>query len=393
VLADTARYLLGKPLADSTLTAEQRASLLAKILAHSATFSEQKQVYLTKPLASGVTNTDVAIKTWLAQRQFSDLVDSSTQIIFSANKQLQHGLVSTEQNQKRTVKSLLTVFGSIDQLFTQVDYKRSFLDFVASTDDFFGNANVDDDQTARVGKNVLSWLLPTEQHTTDVAKVLNTTYSALEQARLQPTKVLLSEFGNTDQLFYLAGKLLNSVGITQESQAFSVTKPLTSGFASTDAFNRTVLYNRQPTDLVAAGDVSSKLADKGLVTNTTVGDTTTTQTDFKRILNSTVSNTERVARGIQAAKQDLVILPDLVSKRNTKILASTFVQQDTVQKATNKALVSQSTTSDVLTFFKFGNRIFSEIAATNDSGVINNQSYFLESYVEPGYAGTDTYFS
>jgi hypothetical protein len=469
VLGDTTRYQLGKPLADSTLTAEQHASLLAKILAHPATFSEQKQVYLTKPLASGVTNTDVAIKTWLAQRQFSDLVASSTQIIFSASKQLQHGLVSTEQNQKRTVKSLVTVFGSIDQLFTQVDYKRSFLDFVASTDDFFGNANVDDDQTARVGKNVLSWLLPTEQHTTDVAKVLNTTYSALEQARLQPTKVLLSEFGNTDQLFYLAGKLLNSVGVTQESQVFSVTKlltsgfastdafnrtvlynrqptdlaaagdvsskladkglvtntavgdttttqtdfkrilanagvtqdlqvfsvtkPLTSGFASTDVFNRTVLYNRQPTDLAAAGEVSSKLADKGLVTNTAVGDTTTTQTDFKRILNSIISNTELVARGIQATKQDLVILPEQVRKRNTKVLVTEFVQQDVLQKAPNKALSSQSTISEVLTFFKFGNRIFSEIATTNDGGVINNQGYFAESYVEPGYAGTNTNFS
>jgi hypothetical protein len=393
VLADTSRYVLSKPLANSAIAVEQHASLLAKILVHSATLSEQKQVNLTKSLAFGVTNTDVAIKTWLAQRQFTNSVASSTQITFNASKQLQHGLVSTEQNQKRTVKSLLTIFGNIDQLFTQVDYKRSFLDFVASTDDFFGNANVDDDQTARVGKNVLNWLLPTEQHTTDVAKVLNTTYSALEQARIQPTKVLLSGFGNTDQLFYLADKLLNSVGVTQESQAFSVTKSLTSSFASADAFNRTVLYNREPTDLANASEVFSKLANKGLVTNTTVGDTTTTQTDFKRILNSIVSNTELVVRAIQATKQDLVILPEQVRKRNTKILVTEFVQQDVLQKAPNKALSSQSTTSDVVTFFKFGNRIFSEIATTNDSGVINNQGYFAESYVEPGYAGTNTNFS
>jgi len=154
-----------------------------------------------------------------------------------------------------------------------------------------------------------------------------------------------------------------------------------------------VLYNRQPTDLAAAGEVSSKLADKGLVTNTTVGDTTTTQTDFKRILNSIISNTELVVRAIQATKQDLVILPEQVRKRNTKVLVTEFVQQDVLQKAPGKNLSSQSTTSDVLTFFKFGNRLFSEIATTNDGGVINNQGYFAESYVEPGYAGTNTNFS
>jgi hypothetical protein len=393
VLDDVHSYELGKPLADSTLTLEQHASLLAKILAHTATFSEQKQVNLTKPLASGVQNTDLVIKTWLAQRQFSNSVASSSQITFNFGQQLQHSLVSTEQSQKLTNKSLITVFGSLDRLVTQVGYKRSFLDFVASTDDFFGNANVDDDQTARIGKNVLSWLLPTEQHATDVAKVLNTTYSAFEQASLQSTKVLLSEFGNTDQLYYLADKSLLDATNTQELKSFSIAKSVTSDFLSTDVFSRTVFYNRQLTDPATFSDLSSKLANKSIVTTTIAGDITTTQTDFKRILADITSNTELVVSAIQAVKQDLVLLPEQVSKHNAKVLATEFSQQDVLQKTPTKTLSSQSTTSDVLTFYKVGNRVFSEIATTIDGGVINNQGYFAESYVEPGYAGTNTYFS
>lgn len=394
-LIDLHSYLLNKAALDVATGLEQHTSFVQKVLLHTSTVGEQKQFNLHKPVFSTATNSDIVIKVWLAQRQFADSVSTNTSFKFSLGfgKTLLDSFASTEINQKNLGKVLTSGGLFTDSVVLQADYKRSFADFVASTDDFFGNANVDDDQTARIGKNLLSWLLPTDQHSVFGSKVLNTQYFVGEQARLQTSKVLSSEFSNTEELSYTTLKQLLDESNTQDQPAFESVKLLNTSFASSDTFNRLVNYNREFEHTAAFADTTSKQASKPATSVTATADQTTTQTDFKRLLASITSNTELVVSQVGAVKQELVLLPEQVNKRNTKILVSAFVPQDTAQKAPNKALASQSTTSDVLTFFKFGNRVFSEIAATNDGGVINNQGYFAESYVEPGYAGTNTYFS
>ena len=396
--SDISSRNVGKVLLNTQQLIDIRQSDVFKVLASLSNTADLARFSTSKILQDNYSASDVLTRYWQAQRVFADTAQFGTGvnvevIEFYIARKVNDSTTVSSQTTLNTDKILSSAYSVPDVFNRKVDYIRLFTDSFATTDDFFGAANVDDDQTARIGKNVLTWLSPAEQHSVFGLKVLNTQYFAAEQVRLRPTKVLQSAFGNTDQLSYTANKLLNSAGVTQDSQVFSVTKPLSSAFVSTDDFSRTVVYNRQPTDLSVASDVSSSLANKALTTQTTVGDVTTTQTDFKRILNSIVSNNELVASAIQAIKQDLIATPEQVRKRNTKVLATELSQQDVLQKTPNKALSSQSTTSDVFTFFKFGNRVFSEIATTNDSGVINNQSYFAESYVEPGYAGTNTNFS
>jgi hypothetical protein len=472
--SDISSRNVGKVLLNTQQLTEIRQSDVFKVLASLSNTADLAKFSTSKILQDSSSTSDVLSRYWQAQRVFADTAQFGTGvnvevIEFYIARKVNDSTTVSSQTTLNTDKILSSAYSVPDVFNRKVDYIRLFTDSVATTDDFFGAANIDDDQTARIGKNVLTWLASVEQHSVFGSKVLNTQYFAVEQARLQLTKVLRNAFGNTDQLSYTANKLLNSAGVTQDSQVFNTTKPLSSGFVSTDDFSRTVVYNRQPTDLVIASDVSSSLANKALITQTTVGDftttqtdfkrilasagitqdlqvfntsktlssgfvstddfsrtifysrqltdlviasdvssslankalitqttvgdVTTTQTDFKRILNSIVSNTELVVSAVQAVKQDLIATPEQVRKRNTKVLATEFSQQDVLQKTPNKTLSSQSTTSDVFTFFKFGNRVFSEIATTNDSGVINNQSYFAESYVEPGYAGTNTNFS
>jgi hypothetical protein len=472
--ADISSRNVGKVLLNTQQLTEIRQSDVFKVLASLSNTVDLVRFSTSKTLQDNYSASDVLTRYWQAQRVFADTAQFGTGVnvevieFYIARKVTDTTTVSS-QTTLNTTKTLSTAYSVPDIFNRKVDYIRLFTDSVATTDDFFGAANVDDDQTARIGKNVLSWLSPVEQHSVFGSKVLNTQYSAVEQASLQLTKVLQSGFGNTDQLSYTANKLLNSAGVTEDSQVFNITKPLSSAFASTDDFSRTVIYNRQPIDLAVTSEISSSLANKALITQSTVGDATTTQTDFKRLLTSAgvtqdsqvfnttktlnsafastddfsrtifynrqlidlgvvsdvysslvnkplttqttagdvsttqtdfkrilasiVSNTELVVSAIQAIKQDLVATQEQVRKRNTKVISTQFLQQDVLQKTPNKILSSQSTTSDVLTFFKFGNRVFSEIATTNDGGVINNQSYFAESYVEPGYAGTNTNFS
>lgn len=393
-LADQYSYEAYKNLEHIFVTVDQKTIQVAKTVTDQADLSEQKQFSLQKPLVSTATSSDTVLTTWLAQRQFADQGTTTTQIYLEFGKQLEHGLLATEQNQKSAGKVLSSTSATSDQLNSQVDYKRSFLDFVVSTDDFFGNANIDDDQTARIGKNVVNLVLPVEQHSIVGSKVLSTQYSASEQAAIQTSKTLSSIFGSEELVVYDLDKVLLDTSTASEQQSFSVSKPLTTSFASTDTFNRTVIYNRQPTDQFNTDDTVIRNVNKGVITVTAATEQITTQTDFKRQLISLADSTELAAKILRTPKQDLVLLPEQVRKRTTKVLHTNVLQQnELVQKTPKKTILSQATTGENISFFKFGNRFFNEIATTNDSGVINNQGYFAESYVEPGYAGTNTYIS
>jgi dihydroneopterin aldolase len=392
--ADQFNYQTGKALTNISAVGEQHTTQVLKLLVTQAESTEQKQVNLQKPLFSNTVNSDTVIKTWQAQRQFASQTNTGTHISFGIGYRLLDNLVSSEQNQKSFEKALSTTFNPIDQINTQVDYIRSFLDLVNSTDDFFGSANIDDDQTARVGKHILNTLLPTDQHSIVSLKGLNTQYFAGEQARLQTSKVLSSTFSSTELAVYAAGKVLLSTSAAIEQQSFSTSKLLATVSTSTDTFSRIVSYNRQLTDLFITGNFVTKNINKELITPTTTTEQITTQTDFKRLLSNLINGTEQTAKISQTPKQELVLLQEQARKSTTKVLQTIVLQQeDLVQKIPKKTLLSQTNTGESIDFFKFGNRFFNEIATTNDSGVINNQGYFAESYVEPGYAGTNTNFS
>lgn len=390
---DLARYGVQKQLSSTSVSDDQHTVRALKTLVTQFNSTDVRQANLQKQLASQTSNQDLFSRVWQAQKQFVETVPTTTLISFDTGLVLVQPLSTQEQSAKNSGKLLLTNFVSSDQISNVVDYKRSFLDFVATTDDFFGNANIDDDQTARVEKNLITWLTPVDQHSVSGVKILSTDYAAQEQAELQSTKVLQSLAEYNDTATYKVDKTLNSALAPSDQPAFNTAKPLQNSFASTDTFDRTVTFNRQPVDLVASSDVVAKTSNKNLISPAVFADQVITQTDFKRTLTSISNTTELVAKVSNLVKQELVLLPEQLRKQTAKILATGFLQQDLVQKTPKKVLSSQAVSSDIISFFKFGNRIFSEIATTNDSGVINNQGYFAESYVEPGYAGTNTNFS
>lgn len=254
---------------------------IQKQLLDIAASNDTPSAKVSKELLDSLISLDSVYTTWLAYREFQSITNSTQLINFTTSKELVEGIVLQELHTYSVSKYLQESVGMLDQISTLTVYNRSFNDLVNFTDDFFGNANIDDDQIAYVGKNLIDILYTAEQVSNSVSKVLNTNLYSSDLLSTRTNKIAYDNLNSLDSV-YLA--------------------------------------------------------------------------PFKNI-NSATSNI------------------------------------DTTSISTLKSVAEHVSSSDLISFFRFTGPFFTEIIATNDSGVINNQSYFAESYAEPGYVGTNTYFS
>lgn len=315
--SDLQTYETGKTLQDTGTTSEVTDFGFAKTLANTFGYIEQFSYSGVKYLNTEYTVQDVTTTAWSAYRSFDDLASSSTQISFSASTQLLNITSSTDVLASETTKIAEDTFVATDTLSRTVDYNRDFVDYIDATDDFYGAANIDDDQIASVGKNTVDSINTAEQTAYDVSKVLSDSYTVPDVLYSAAYKVTSDTATNTDLVTYSVDKILNTGYLTQETLSFEASKSIV----------------------------------------------------------------------------DILGLSETPVFENSKVLSDSFTKQDEIRNAPNKVVADYTVNTDYVTFYLFTNRFFDEITATNDSGVINNQSYFAESYVEPGYVGTNTYFS
>lgn len=391
--SDLQTYETGKALQDTGTTSEVKDFAVGKTLADTFGYAEEVSYSGVKYLNTGYTVQDVTTTAWSAYRSFDDLVASSTQISFSASTELLTSTSNTDTLANETTKVSEDSFITSDELSRTVDYNRDFADYIDATDDFYGAANIDDDQIANVGKSSIDWVNTGEQTAYDVSKVLADSYTAPDVLYSATYKVTSDTTGNVDVAFYSADKVLNTGYITQETVAVEAAKTTADTTTTTDLFARQVDFNRDVVDSSSASETVYLNTGKPIVDSTTTSDTTTLVADFNRSPTDIANSSETLSFGVSKSIVDILGLSEIPVFENSKILSDSFTKQDEIRNAPNKGVVDYTISTDYVTFYLFTNRYFDEIATTNDSGVINNQSYFAGSYVEPGYAGTNTYFS
>jgi hypothetical protein len=76
-----------------------------------------------------------------------------------------------------------------------------------------------------------------------------------------------------------------------------------------------------------------------------------------------------------------------------KTLNSTSLPEESISGNSGKFLSNLFGSLDTLVYFKFLDRFFFTETTVSTDGFANIQNYFAEAYVEPGYVGTNTYFS
>ena len=257
---------LFKFLSDQFGFSEQTLKSVFKNLSDLTTTEEQVRKLLQKVLADATSNSDVFNRVWTAFRTFSDSTTNSELVQKDFEKALLDLANSSDLLQTNVGKYLADItalanlsfaviligknlqdqtVGFSDVLSRVIDFNRTFSDTVFTTDDFFGEANIDDDQIAQVFKVVMDWISLPETFAVDVIKP-----GVLDQAAVSEQAYLESQLPKSDTVTRQdiqtsqidLAKLdqtsnseqqsfsVNKPGVTEEvaaseQQAFSVTKP------------------------------------------------------------------------------------------------------------------------------------------------------------------------
>ena len=391
--SDLTTQATSKSLLDVGITGDTAILLARKTLASVGVVQQQLRYAATKPLFSNFVAGDQVVIAWDIKRVFADQTTNTHLLQFDVSKNLQSSSIAAEQKLLNFNKTLNTGYVTADVFSRTVDYVRKFTDTIDATDDFFGNANIDDDQTARVGKTRIDWVVPQEQLQFNSAKTLNTQFTRLDVLSNRLTKVLQSNSVTQDSSVLRAGKTLASAANSSDQSVKRATKTLLDTSTATDQFSRVVNYQRSFLELVDPTEVVQLTPRKVLLSPAVATDSFSRTVAYVRQLASQTSNSEHRVFDLQVNKLDTGTLTDVRAVTATKILQTAFTRSDTVANTPKKVVAELVTSSDTVSFFKFTNRFFNEIIAAQSSGIINNQSYFAEDYVQPGYAGTNTIIS
>lgn len=238
---------LFKFLSDKFGLQEQRLLQVYKNLSDLSTTQEQVSKLLQKVLTDITTNSDVFDRVWTAYRTYTD--STTNQELFQKDfaKVLQDVANAPDLLRSDVGKYLADVtalanlsyavilvgkdlqdqtIGFSDVLSRIIDFNRTFEDSVFTTDDFYGAANIDDDEYADVYKVVLEWIIPEERFAVDVDKPDITDQSTIsEQAYLEPQLPKFDQVTQSDlQTAYPQLVKLDQTSNT-EQQSFDINKP------------------------------------------------------------------------------------------------------------------------------------------------------------------------
>jgi len=238
---------LFKFLSDEFKLSEQTLKSVFKNLSDLTTTQEQVRKLLQKVLADATTNSDVFNRVWTIFRTHSDSTVNSELLEKDFAKVLADLSNSSDLLQTNVGKYLADItalanlsfavilvgktlqdqtIGFSDVLTRIVDFNRNFSDTTFTTDDFFGEANIDDDQIAQVFKVVMDWISLPETFAVNFIKPGVLDQAAIsEQASLSPQLPKFDQFVSSDLRTSAVGLAKTEQTSNSEQQSFRVDKP------------------------------------------------------------------------------------------------------------------------------------------------------------------------
>ena len=257
---DAASKNTSKTFLDSFTRTEEVRNRVQKGAVDTAGLSEQRQLRVSKVLLDTVSKQDTVTTTWSVVRNFTDQ-STATDLAKFATQIVKSDQAAAADTKYITVnKSLTETKIASDTVSTQVDYNRSFFDVVDATDDFFGAANVDDDQIARVGKVVAEYATTFDPIQFSATKIFQDNAQAQDTPAITTTKVFLDTFAKSDQVRLTSEKVLLEAKFISDINNKRLGKNLVEIVASTEVVGK--LINKVPNRYPADGDFA--LADDGM---------------------------------------------------------------------------------------------------------------------------------
>lgn len=182
--------------------------------------------------------------------------------------------------------------------FPEIGFSKVLSDAVNTTDDFYGVANSDDDETmqfgktlsdlslssdssaASVGKALSDSVSKSDELTSDVGKAASDSVSKSDSAARDAGKSLADVFAGSDIIVRSTDKSLDDSAITSETKTFALAKSLLDSVHPTDDFlgvanaddDEVMTFNKTASDSFTKSDVASLTPGKGLTDSVSMGD-------------------------------------------------------------------------------------------------------------------------
>jgi hypothetical protein len=251
---------------------------------------------LTKPLVDIKTASDLPAKSFTRAPIF-DSIGKSDVVSLNPQKNLveiQYNIEGPATGQNYVDPTYFAQDYSYDGFPTKL-FNKSLLDYVDATDDFYGEANVDDDQIIFVNKTVAD----------------------------------------------------NAA--TNETLGKTFTRPgVVDSFAASDLALR--LTNKSRTDTATFSDTSSRSYGKALTDTSNLSDALVRQ--YFKLFTDSASSTDARVFAIAKSLSDNVTSADAAAKSISRALTESTVLSDNVVRGANKGLTDTGTTSDSGNFRK-----------------------------------------
>jgi hypothetical protein len=323
-----------------------------------------------------LSTSETVLPALLMPREYSDsiLVSVEDSKLVSLFKSHAVGTTLTQFVYTDVLKTENSVVQDISN--TQTAFTRNFHNYLYATDDYFGLSNVDDDQIALFDKRLLNLIVSAELYSATVESTKASSANILS-ATLEKTlaNITADAYSVSDILAKSIDKSLVSSNLSI-SEVIDILRGIFffDGFTLEDTLKTFVLQKVLQT-VAGSIDSASTTTDKNLFSSATLIDPKsfqllTAQADFVTSSTEVSANTQTVYNSSTNSALDLAALAS-----NLGLVNSTSSVQDLI---------------DILTFISYS--VSSPVSAT-DAGYANNQNYFSEAYAEPGYVGTNSYFS
>ena len=428
--SDQAIRDFGKTVQDVTTTADSfdRVWTAFRTYLDATSNQEELKADFAKVLADVATTQDSFDRVWTAFTSYTDTFTTQEQVQQSFEKVLEDlahapDLLTTDVGKYLADITALAslsytvmlvgktledqTIGFSDVLTRIVDFNRTFEDTAFMTDDFYGAANIDDDEYADVYKVVLEWLGITETFAVDVTKPdLVDVATSQEQIYNSPQIVKNDQTSNSDLQTSSTEPVKLDQTITSEQKSFDVVKPDRQDTASTQdqpAFDAEIVKSdtTSNSDLITTAwtvyrtyldsttnseqtqfEFEKVLADLGV----TLDEFSTVWTAYREYLDST-ANSDLLQASFTKVLEDLLALQDTISlepgKYNEDFIATSDDQYFDVNKPDlqDQAVAADTPAIETQKPFEDGISV-AELLLTKLIGLtVNEIDYFLEDYI------------
>jgi hypothetical protein len=343
----------------------------------------------TKPLTSDAINSDVSILQWNAFKDLLNDTNPEEQAAFNLSTVYNDTNLSTEVTTSNFTKPLLSKTFNQDNFSTLNNFFRTFNDAISCTDDFC-QICPDDDQTATVTKVLKDHGIYNDLLTFNTNSNYIDVSLPIEEINNNSFKIVFSEFTNNDFISTNSNKILNHEFSYNDVSTFNTTLEKSSLSNTNDLLDRVfdsfrTFNNSTISSTILSTSINSIQENQLLSTD-----------DFNRTVNynpnliSLSSSNDQPVFSLNYNLNTLTNYEDQITFNFLYSLSTQYSISESILNSPQKLILSESNALEEILLDKFISRKFEDEYQVSDSGFINNQNYFAEAYVEPGYVGSNT---